>query len=93
MLLRSAAPLLSPIEADGISAGGGGADISPLMHDGVPGLGLQTVGTHYFDWHHTASDTLDKVEPEHLRSSLAAMAVMAYILADMPGTLATAPTP
>ncbi len=87
-LLEGVAHLLSPVGADHVSAGGGGADISPLMHDGVPGLGLRTIGTHYFDWHHTDSDTLDKVDPDALRANLAAMAVMAYILADMPGTLA-----
>lgn len=87
VLLQRVSHLLGPIEADQISKGGGGADISPLMRAGVPGLGLRTVETHYFDWHHTDSDTLDKVEPENLRANLAAMTVMAYILADMPGTL------
>jgi hypothetical protein len=36
------------------------------MNDGVPGLGLRTVGERYFYWHHTSADTLDKVEPENL---------------------------
>lgn len=80
--------LLDPIGAGSINKGGGGADISPLMREGVPGLGLRTAGTHYFDWHHTDSDTLDKVQPEDLKANLAAMAVMAYILADMPEKLA-----
>lgn len=79
--------LLERIEAASVLPGGGGADISPLMRDGVPGLSLRTVGTHYFDWHHTRSDTVDKVNPEDLRANIAAMAVMAYVLADMPGTL------
>src|ERR1039458_9242709 len=34
---------------------------------GVPGLSERTVGTHYFDWHHTEADTLDKVNPEDFR--------------------------
>ncbi len=87
-LLQGVAHLLNPVNAGQIVKGGGGADISPLMQAGVPGLGLRTVGTHYFDWHHTASDTLDKIQPENLRANLAAMAVMAYVLADMPETLA-----
>lgn len=82
--IKDVGKLLERIDAGAIQAGGGGADISPLMHDGVPGLGLRTVGTHYFDWHHTRADTVDKVKPEELRLNIAAMAVMAYILADMP---------
>lgn len=76
--------LLDSIGAGAIMRGGGGADISPLMRDGVPGLALRTTGEHYFDWHHTAADTVDKVDPEDLRRCTAAMAVMAYVLADMP---------
>ena len=82
--LREVGKLLERIDAGAIQAGGGGADIAPLMRDGVPGLGLRTVGTHYFDWHHTRSDTVDKIKPEELRLNIAAMAVMAYVLADMP---------
>ena len=80
--------LLAPIGADSISEGGGGADIGPLMHDGVPGLGLFTVEQHYFDWHHTRTDTVDKVNPQDFRQCIAAMAVMSYVLADMPERLA-----
>jgi carboxypeptidase Q len=84
--------LLERIEAGNILPGGGGADISPLMRDGVPGLSQRTVGTHYFDWHHTRADTTDKVKLEDLRANIAAMAVMAYILADMPDGLRQLPT-
>jgi Zn-dependent M28 family amino/carboxypeptidase len=83
--------LLEPIGAGEITAGGGGEDISPLLRDGVPGLAERAAGTHYFDWHHTEADTLDKVDPVDFRKSVAAMAVMSYVLADMPGRLATAP--
>ena len=79
--------LLEPLGADTIREGGGGADIAPLMHDGVPGLGLFTVGQHYFDWHHTRTDTLDKVNPQDFRQCVATMAVMSYVLADMPEKL------
>ena len=79
--------LLDVIGASAIQHGGGGADIGPLMHDGVPGLGLRTVGTHYFDWHHSPADTVDKVNPQDLRLNMATMAVMAYVLADMPERL------
>jgi len=82
--------LLEGIEAGEITRGGGGADIGPLMRDGMPGLGLRTAGEHYFDWHHTNADTLDKVEPQNLRKAIAMLAVMGYVLADMPERLAEA---
>jgi hypothetical protein len=85
--MREIGKLLDRIDAGSILPGGGGADISPIMRDGVPGLSLRTVGTHYFDWHHTRSDTIDKIKPEELRLNIGAMAVMAYVLADMPETL------
>ncbi|HKY21797.1 MAG TPA: M20/M25/M40 family metallo-hydrolase [Vicinamibacterales bacterium] len=86
-VLREIARLLEAIGTNTIGPGGGGADIEPLMVDGVPGLGLQTVGEHYFDWHHTNADTLDKVDLQDFRRCMATMAVMAYVLADMPGRL------
>src|ERR1039457_6629966 len=79
--------LLEPIGADTVREGGGGADIGPLMHDGVPGLGLFTVGQHYFDWHHSRTDTVDKIDPREFRQCVAAMAVMGYVLAEMPERL------
>ncbi len=85
--VREIGKLLDRIDAGSIQPGGGGADIAPLMRDGVPGLAVRTVGTHYFDWHHSRADTVDKVKLEDLRANIAAMAVMAYILADMPDTL------
>ena len=42
---------------------------------------------HYFDWHHTQADMLAKVDPLELRKNIAAIAVMAYVLADMPERL------
>ncbi|HLK66160.1 MAG TPA: M20/M25/M40 family metallo-hydrolase [Bryobacteraceae bacterium] len=86
-LLRQIAKLLDRVGAGDINNEGGGSDIAPLMRDGVPGLGERTVGTHYFDWHHTDADTLDKVNPEEFRKNMAALAVMGYALADMPGRL------
>ena len=82
--LQGVAKLLAPLGADKFTEGGGGADIGPLLKDGVPGLSPHTGGGHYFDWHHTQSDTVDKVKPEELREHVGAMALMAFILADMP---------
>ena len=82
--LRDFGKLLERIGASSIQPGGGGADIAPLMREGVPGLAPRTTGGHYFDWHHTRADTVDKVKPEDLRQNIAAMAVMAYVLAELP---------
>lgn len=87
-LLRDIASLLKPVGAGTIQPGGHGADIEPLMKDGVPGLGEMTTMAHYFDWHHTEADTLDKVDPVEFRKNVASLAVMAFVLADMPERLA-----
>jgi carboxypeptidase Q len=79
--------LLKAIGADEVKRGGGGADISPLTREGVPGLGLRTVGEHYFDWHHTHADTLDKVDPQNFRKAIALLGVTGFVLADMPERL------
>ena len=84
---REIGRLLDRIDAGSVQPGGGGADIAPLLHDGVPGFAVRTVVSHYFDYHHTRADTVDKVKLEDLRANIAAMAVMAYVLADMPETL------
>lgn len=76
--------LLKRIEANSIIAGGGETDIAPLMEAGVPAYGLRTVMTHYWDYHHSNADTFDKIVPDDFRRSMAAMAVMSYLLADWP---------
>jgi hypothetical protein len=85
--LRDIGSLLTQIGAGQIQHGGGGSDIEPLMEAGVPGIGEMSTGAHYFDWHHTEADTFDKVNPQDFRESVAAMAVMTYVLADMPERL------
>ena len=85
--MREIARLLSGIRADRIDADGGGADIGPIMREGVTGASLNVDGTHYFDIHHTHADTFDKVSPQELASCVAALTVMAYVVADMPDRL------
>jgi Zn-dependent M28 family amino/carboxypeptidase len=85
--LQAIGSLLDGIEAGEIFRGGGGADIGPLVKGGVPGLGLRTTGEHYFDWHHTEADTLDKIDRQDFRKAVAMLAVMGYVLADMPDRL------
>jgi len=80
--LVEATQLLAPLGATAIEDDEAGADISPLVDAGALGLGLAVDGRTYFDIHHTAADTLDKVDPQALADGVAAIAVMAYVLAD-----------
>ncbi|MDR9418774.1 M28 family metallopeptidase [Gracilimonas sp.] len=74
---------LVSIESGKVTKGGGGADIGPLMQDGVPGMGLVVDGSKYFWYHHTASDTMDKLDKEDFNECIATMAVFAYAVADI----------
>ncbi len=60
-----------------------GADIAAMSEAGVPALGILQDGRTYFNYHHSAADTLDKIVPVELRENAAAMAVMGYALASM----------
>ncbi len=86
-LVRRVGRLLEPIGASSITRGGGGADIGPIMERGVPGMGLQVDGTRYFWYHHSEADTLDKLDPIEMAHCVAAMAIMAYVVADLPEPL------
>ncbi len=84
-------PLLADVEERGITAGGGGADIGPMMRDGAPGASLQTTNDRYFHYHHTPADTVDKLDPGHLARAVAATAVLIYVAAEMPERLPHGP--
>ena len=90
-IVREVGSLLAAIESDSVSRGGGGADIGPIMQRGVPGMGLQVDGTRYFWYHHTDADTMDKLDAREVALCVATMAVMAYVVADMPERLPRAP--
>lgn len=60
------------------------ADIEPLVKEGVPGIGLEVDGSRYFWYHHSDGDTLDKLDPAEVARCVAALAVMAYVIADLP---------
>jgi len=64
-----------------------GADVTEMSKAGVPTFGVMQEGLTYFNYHHTAADTLDKVDPRELRENAAAMAVLAYALTNMPESL------
>ena len=67
--------------------GAGEADLGPLVEEGVPALGLRTVGDRYFWVHHSDADTVDKVSPLDLAHCTASLAVMAFALADLESPL------
>jgi carboxypeptidase Q len=90
--LQEIARLLAGIGADHIAENGGGADIGPIMREGVVGASLNVDGSSYFDIHHTPADTLDKIDPKHLALCVATMAVLAYTVADIPQPLSGATT-
>lgn len=79
---RRAAPLNRIAPMRFISSKHTGADTSPLTDAGITGFGFVPDPRHYFDFHHSAADTLDKVDPKALTQDTAAIAGMALILAD-----------
>ena len=86
-VLQQIAGLLRGIQADQIGASGGGADIGPSVEAGqLPALSLEVDG-NYFLIHHTPADTVDKIDPADMAKASAAIAVMAYVVADMPDRL------
>jgi carboxypeptidase Q len=79
--------LLKSFGADSTNDGGVDADTSPLNALGVPALSPLVDGTKYFWYHHSMADTMDKLSPREIAECVALMAVTAYVVADMPGTL------
>jgi carboxypeptidase Q len=86
-MVKDIASLLSPIGPMEISRGGSDTDIDPIVSLGVPGLSLLVESSKYFWYHHSAADMMDKLDPREIAECEAAMAVMAYVIADMPETL------
>jgi Zn-dependent M28 family amino/carboxypeptidase len=66
-----------------LQPGGVGADIGPLTQSGVPSFAPYFDTRTYFNYHHTAADTLDKVNPKELSEVGSVMAVLAYGLANL----------
>ena len=79
------------IEYDSTATGSGGSDLSAVHAVGMAGLSLHQDTSRYFEWHHTANDTLDKVDPDQLRQNVAAYAVAMYLAAQAEGDFGSAP--
>ncbi len=83
-VVQQISKLFKSLGVDSAFVGGGGSDIAPIMAAGVPGMGHVVDGTRYFWYHHTEADNVDKIDPRELAENVAAMAIMAYVLADLP---------
>jgi hypothetical protein len=75
----------------GSSTADGGTDIAPLRRLGVPVISFQHDASRYFDYHHTANDTLDKVDREALDQTVAAYASTAFLAANAGGDFGRLP--
>jgi carboxypeptidase Q len=85
--VRAVASLLVNIDASAVTAGGGGTDIEPsVVAASIPALSYEGTGD-YFLIHHTQADTVDKIAPVDVSRAAAAIAVMSYVIADMPQRL------
>jgi hypothetical protein len=85
---------LAPFKlARGGNEAAGGADLDGLAKLGMPILSPDLDGTNYFDVHHTADDTLARIDPAALRQSVTAYAISAWLGAQYPGTWEKVTTP
>ncbi|MEO5897188.1 MAG: M20/M25/M40 family metallo-hydrolase [Vicinamibacterales bacterium] len=85
--VREIATLLRGIEADKIGPSGDGADIGPSIQVAhMPSMSLEVEG-NYFLLHHTPADTVDKIDPMDMARASGAIAVMTYVIAEMPDRL------
>jgi Zn-dependent M28 family amino/carboxypeptidase len=69
----------------------GSADVGQLVALGVPACDLDTNASEYFDLHHTANDTFDKVDPLLVRQNVACYAALAWLAADLAEGFGRAP--
>lgn len=69
----------------------GGTDVGPMVLRGTPVIDLEQDGTRYFDIHHTADDTLDKIDPVQLAQAIEAWSRMLRIVVDTSDPLAPLP--
>jgi carboxypeptidase Q len=86
--VQDVATLLAGMQADTVGPSGGGADIGPSVQAAqVPAMALDVDGSKYFLYHHTAADTVDKLDPLDVARCTAAVAVMSYVIAELPERL------
>ena len=84
--------VLSPLGVErGSNGHAHGGDFGAMGAAGMALLDLGQDGTRYFDWHHTANDTLDKIDPKDLAQNVAVYAAFAYMAAEAEGDFGSAP--
>ena len=87
-LVRDIGTLLAPLGLSDIVGGGGGADIGPIAQAGnAPMMAYLGNPARYFAIHHTPADTVERITPEEVSKAAAAIAVLAYVVAEMPERL------
>lgn len=91
--IEQIAKVIEPIGVayDASKPGGGGSDLSQMHAKGMAALSLTQDGTDYFDYHHNANDTLDKIDPKALAQNVAVYAAFAYMAAQANGDFGSAP--
>ncbi|HEY8585750.1 MAG TPA: M20/M25/M40 family metallo-hydrolase [Rhodanobacter sp.] len=91
--IEQIAQVLAPLGVayEAARPGGGGSDLSQMHARGMAALSLTQDGTRYFDWHHTANDTLDKIVPAELAQNVAVYAAFSYMAAQADGDFGSAP--
>ncbi|PYR80830.1 MAG: carboxypeptidase [Acidobacteria bacterium] len=87
-VIRDITSLLSPLNLAETISGGGGADIDPIAQAGrAPTMAYMGDPTRYFTIHHTPADTVERIAPEEVAKGAAAIAVVTYVIAEMPDRL------
>jgi carboxypeptidase Q len=85
------ASLVASLGAGTILPSGGGADIEPSGRAGGVPMMSHVVNGDYFLIHHTPADTIDRISPRQIGDNAAAMAIMTYVVADLPWRLGKEP--
>jgi carboxypeptidase Q len=87
-LVSDIATLLASLGLAEVIQGGGGGDIAPIVDAGrIPAMAYLGNPSRFFVIHHTAADTIERIQPQEVAKAAAAIAVMTYVVADMPERL------
>lgn len=91
--LRAIVDLLAPYGAGELVRGGGGPDTTPLERAGLNVMEFRPDAARYFDFHHSARDTVDQVHPRELELSAGVIAALLWCVADLDAPLPRTPPP
>lgn len=89
-VMRDITSLLLPLNVGEMVAGGGGADVGPIVQAAsAPSVAYLGNPTRYFAIHHTAADTIERIAPDDVAKAVATIATLSYVVAEMPDRLPT----